>query len=246
MLAVLALLVALAPAVSAAPAASAAASSTGAAPPATLAPSAPTRGASDEQAPFIVGYDGSNPFDCRIQHVGSGVEFPDPDADPFCVEYDKTHQNVTDLGIVAFLRKEPARVAAASDKCFYYQRDHWHAAVDQHWEQTEIYNWDGEYYFDKARGTFGAYVESFTVNNSSVDPTALFVFPPEMEPYFGYGRGGIRVLGEIPVDPRCVAQAERDDPYARANGWLTSRVRRHASPARRLTQRPSVVPGVGW
>ena len=39
---------------------------------------------------------------------------PHPEADPFCVEFDKRRQNVTELGVVDFLSKEPARVAAAS------------------------------------------------------------------------------------------------------------------------------------
>lgn len=166
----------------------------------------------------VAGYDGSVPFDCRIQQVGTGTDFPDPDADPFCVEYDKTNQNISDLGIVDFLSKEPTRVAAAVDKCFYYQRDHWHAAVHQPWEETEIYNWDGGYFFDKARGAFGVYVENFTINNSSVDPTGLPGFPGAWEPYFDYGQGGVQVLGEIPVDPRCVDAAEQRDPYARTPG----------------------------
>lgn len=166
----------------------------------------------------ISGYDGSNPFDCQLQQVGTGTDFPDPDADPFCVEYDKTNQNVTGLGIVDFLSNEPARVAAAVDKCFYYQRDHWHAAVHQPWEETEIYNWDGGYFFDKARGAFGVYVENLTINNTSVDPTGLPGFPSEWEPYFGYGQGGVQVRGEIPVDPRCVQAAADQDPYAEGQG----------------------------
>ena len=58
-----------------------------------------------------------------------GTEYPDPDADPLCVEFDKTNQNVTDFGIVDFTAQEPARVAAAGDKCFYFQRDHWTGSV---------------------------------------------------------------------------------------------------------------------
>src|SRR5581483_7880357 len=59
----------------------------------------------------VVGWDGSNPFDCVTQNVGFGTNFPDPDADPFCVEFDKRRQNVTELGVVDFLSQEPARVA---------------------------------------------------------------------------------------------------------------------------------------
>ena len=61
----------------------------------------------------VSGWDGTNPFDCTLQQLGGGVDFPQPDADPFCVEYDKRHQNVTELGVVEFLSLEPARVAAA-------------------------------------------------------------------------------------------------------------------------------------
>ena len=45
-------------------------------------------------------WDGTNPFNCVEQDVGTGTEFPDPGADPFCVKFDKTNQNVTDFGIV--------------------------------------------------------------------------------------------------------------------------------------------------
>ncbi len=38
------------------------------------------------------------------------------------MEFDKTQQSITDLGILDFLASEPARVAAAVDKCFYFKR----------------------------------------------------------------------------------------------------------------------------
>lgn len=158
-------------------------------------------------------YEGENPFDCELQQAGTGTEVPDPGADPFCVEYDKTQQNVTGLGAVHFASGEPARVAAASDKCFYYQHDHWRGSVDQHVEQTETYNWDGGYYFDKARGVAGTYVESFTVLNASGNPTGLPGFPSELEPSFGYGRGGLQMEESIPVDPRCVEKAAQGGVY---------------------------------
>ena len=143
------------------------------------------------------------------------AEFPDPDADPFCVEYDKRRQNVTQLGVVEFLSLEPARVAAATPKCFYFQRDHWVGSVVQDDGRTETYSWDGSYYFDKAKGAGGAYVENFTVNNQSGDPTAMPGFPEEWKPYFGYGRGGFHSTGIGDVDPSCVAKAEESSPYRR-------------------------------
>lgn len=172
-----------------------------------LAATAPAQGA------VVEPYEGENPFACDLQQAGTGTDVPDPGADPFCVEYDKTQQNVTELGVVAFAGGEPARVAAASDKCFYYQHDHWRGSVDQHVEQTETYHWDGGYYFDKARGVAGSYVEGFTVLNASGDPTGVPGFPSDLEPSFGYGRGGAQLQETIPVDPRCVAMAQAGGVY---------------------------------
>lgn len=176
---------------------------------ATLALAAPA----SAQVTGVQPYAGGNPFVCDLQQAGTGTEVADPAADPFCVEYDKTQQNLTELGVVAFAAGEPARVAGASDKCFYYQHDHWRGSVDQHVEQTETYHWDGGYYFDKARGVAGSYVEALTVLNVSADPTGLPGFPSELEPSFGHGRGGAQLQETIPVDPRCVAMAEAGGIY---------------------------------
>jgi hypothetical protein len=167
--------------------------------------------AQDGPAPF----DGVNPFDCVLQQAGTTAEFPDPDADPFCVEYDKRHQNVTELGVVQFLSLEPARVAAASPKCFYFQRDHWVGSAVQEDGRTRTYTWDGSYYFDKAKAAGGAYVENFTVNGQSGDPTEMPGFPDEWRPYFGYGRGGFHSTGGVDADPACIAKAAKDSPYRR-------------------------------
>src|SRR5713226_8319619 len=77
------------------------------------------------------GWNGANPFNCEVQYAGFGTAFPHPDADPFCVDFDKRRQNITDLGVVDFLAQEPARVAAASPKCFYFQSDHWRGSIVQ-------------------------------------------------------------------------------------------------------------------
>src|SRR3954463_11334666 len=69
-------------------------------------------------ASAVMGYDGSIPFACELQQLGTGTAFPHPDADPFCVEYDKRHRNVTEVGVVQFLSQEPARVAAVGPKCW--------------------------------------------------------------------------------------------------------------------------------
>jgi hypothetical protein len=158
------------------------------------------------------GWDGTNPFACTLQMVGTGTDFPQPGADPFCVDFDKTHQNVDKLGVVDFLSKEPARVAAASDKCFYFQSDHWRGTVSESVPQSETYAWDGHYYFNKATGAGGAYVENFRVGGQSGDPTALPGFPAEWKQYFSQGRGGVQAIGDVQADPRCASKPNPSGP----------------------------------
>ncbi len=160
------------------------------------------------------GWDGSNPFRCTLQNVGFGTAFPQPDADPFCVEFDKSRQNVTELGVVEFATQEPARVAAASPKCFYYQTDHWRGSIVQGDPATETYGYDGSYFFDKARGAGGVAIKNFRVAGQQGDPTAVPGFPAEYRPYFGKGKGGFQFSGAgIDVEPRCVELAKRKPVY---------------------------------
>jgi hypothetical protein len=167
----------------------------------------------------IAPYDGSNPFKCKIQNVGTGVDYPDPNADPFCVEFDKTNQNVTDFGIVDFLLNEPARVAAATPKCFYYQKDHWTGSIVQGGQPT-LWHWDGRYFFDKARGMGGVHVDNFQIGGQTADPRLLPGFPVEFAPYFGPGSGGAFVeLGS--GDPTCAARVDSSSERAQVYrpGW---------------------------
>ncbi len=164
-------------------------------------------------------YDGSNPFKCKLQKAGLGVDFRDPDADPFCVEYDKTQQNVTDFGLVEFLLLEPARVAAAVPKCFYYQRDHWTGWVVQG-SSPQLWHWDGGYFFDKALGRGGVHVENFAIGGQTADPRDVPGFPAEYEPYFAPGGGGAYIsLG--PADPTCTARVDTPEEANRIyrSGW---------------------------
>jgi hypothetical protein len=160
----------------------------------------------------LAGYDGSNPFLCELQFAGEGTEVPDPDADPFCVEYDKTRQDLTDMSIVEFLGGEPQRLEAASDKCFYYQRDRWRSRAVAGQELTETYSWDGAYFLDRAAGRGGAYAESFTVGG---EPAADLspILPERYGSYFSEGRGGLMGDMGIEVDPRCVALACEEPVY---------------------------------
>jgi hypothetical protein len=143
-------------------------------------------------------WDGQNPFRCRVQPAGFEATGARPDADPYCVEFDKRRQNVTDLGIVEFLSKEPARLAAAVDKCFYFQSDHWRGSIDQDDPLTRTWEWDGHYYFDKATGEGGAWVSNFSV-------TAL------MPPF----TGGVRHAAGIPIDQACADWAREHPGYRR-------------------------------
>lgn len=155
-------------------------------------------------------WDGSNPFNCTIQHAGFGPTGPDPGADPYCVRFNKTHQNVTQFGVVDFLLKEPARTAAASPKCFYFQEDHWRGSVVQSDGRTLIYEFEGHYFFNKATGDGGGWVTNFTLAGQSFDPTAVPGFPPAYGGYFSRGTGGFITHNEVPADPQCAARAAQN------------------------------------
>ena len=161
------------------------------------------------------GWNGQNPFVCELQNVGFGTAYPHPEADPFCVEFDKRRQNVSELGVVDFLAQEPARVAAASPKCFYFQSDHWRGSLVQGDPATKTYEWDGHYFFDKARGEGGVWVTNFSFNGRTMDPSSLPGAPSEYSRYFGPGTGGVITRNDVPSDPRCVELAKTRPPYAR-------------------------------
>jgi hypothetical protein len=182
---------------------------------------APAAGAQDPNG--VIGpYDGSIPFKCELQQAGTGVEFPDPAADPFCVEYDKTNQNVTGFGIVEFLLQEPVRVAAALPKCFYFQRDHWTGSIVQGADPA-LWHWDGDYWYDIARGVGGASVRNFTLAGVQMDATPYV--PDAYLPYFDSDGGGGAMV-ELEIDPRshCTSRVdtpeERDQVYAGSPGFL--------------------------
>ncbi len=162
-------------------------------------------------------WDGANPFQCENQDVGTGIAFPDPGDDPFCVEFDKTQQNLTDLGLLAFLANEPARLAQAVGKCFYFQHDHWTGSIVQG-EAPELWHWDGSYVIDRGTGAIGANLQNLRILGAPASPSAYFPIPPEYAGFFDQdGIGGILVFGQIPIDPICAAKVdtpeERDAVY---------------------------------
>jgi hypothetical protein len=157
------------------------------------------------------GWDGTNPFRCTLQFAGFGPTGPDPAVDPYCVEFDKRRQNVTELGVVEFLSLEPARVAAAGDKCFYFQSDHWRGSVVQEDGSTKTYEWDGHYFFDKARAEGGVWVTNFNFNGQTEDPSRIPGLPQEYARYFGPGTGGMITRNQVEADPACAERA-RNEP----------------------------------
>jgi hypothetical protein len=166
------------------------------------------------------GWDGTNPFKCVLQNAAFEPTGPDPAADPYCVEFDKRHQSVVDGGVVQFLSLEPARVAAATDKCFYFQSDHWRGSVVQEDGSTKTYEWDGHYFFDKAHAEGGVWVTNFNVNGQTGDPSSIPGMPQEFSRYFGPGTGGVITRNDVPADPNCAAKAaaQHDAIYASASG----------------------------
>ncbi len=82
-----------------------------------LALSAACAATASAQGGATTGWDGTNPFNCVLQYAGFDGTGPNPEADPYCIEFDKRRQNVDQLGLVEFLAQEPARGSAASPKC---------------------------------------------------------------------------------------------------------------------------------
>jgi len=166
--------------------------------------------ASAQDGPQPDGWDGTNPFVCELQHAGFNATGAHPEADPYCVDFDKTHQNVDQLGIVEFLSLEPARVSAASPKCFYFQSDHWRSSVVQADGLTKLYEWDGHYFLDKATGEGGGWVTNFNINGHTGDPSTSPGMPASYGRFMGPGTGGVILRNDFPADANCAARAAAD------------------------------------
>ena len=126
---------------------------------------------------------------------------------------------MTDFGLVEFLLLEPARVSAAVPKCFYHQTDHWTGSVVQG-AGPELWNWEGRYFFDKARGMGGVYVQNFRIGGVPADPRALPGFPPEYQAYFGPGGGGA-YTDTVAAEPECAASVDTPQEVKKVyrDGW---------------------------
>jgi hypothetical protein len=162
-------------------------------------------------------WDGTNPFNCVVQNAGTGTKVPDPGADPYCVSFDKTNQNITQLGLLTFALNEPARTAAAVPKCFYFQEDHWRGSLIQSDGSTELYEFIGHYFFNEATGDGGVWITDFNIAHQTFDPTQIPGFPTQDGQYFGPGTGGVITHDDVPVNPVCVALAAKEQVYAQSS-----------------------------
>ena len=121
------------------------------------------------------------------QHAGFGATVPHPDADPFCVEFDKRRQNVTELGVVDFL-SQGARARRRRGRQVLLLPVRPLARLGRAGRRLdEDLRWDGHYFFDKARGEGGVWVTNFNVNGHTGDPRQIPGIPPEYAQYFGPG-----------------------------------------------------------
>ena len=156
----------------------------------------------------IAPYDGSNPFRCKIQNVGTGIDFPDPDADPFCVEFDKTPAERDRLRD----RRLPLEGAGAGRgrgaEVLLLPDATTGPARSSRAQQPELWHWDGSYFFDKARGMGGVRVDNFCVGGLPADPRLMPGLPAEFSPYFGPGGGGAFLHQTVPADPNCAARVD--------------------------------------
>ena len=94
-------------------------------------------------------WDGSNPFTCTVQN---GASLQDPNADPFCVEYD--HSLSDPQAVAQLLSNGPNQLAAASSKCFLYEVDHFTSPLG------EV---DTAMFVNKATGTGGSAITHATI-----------------------------------------------------------------------------------
>ncbi|HEX6458908.1 MAG TPA: hypothetical protein VF032_08335 [Thermoleophilaceae bacterium] len=94
-------------------------------------------------------WDGSNPFTCTLQNAAS---LQDPNADPFCVEYD--HSGIDATAIQQLLSDGPNQLAAVAGKCFLYRVDRFTSPLG------EV---DTAMFANKATGTGGSAITKATV-----------------------------------------------------------------------------------
>ena len=96
---------------------------------------------------------------------------------------------MTDFGLVEFLLLEPAARRGRGAEVL-LPPDRPLDRLGRAGRGPELWNWEGRYFFDKARGMGGVYVQDFRIGGVPADPRTLPGFPPEYQAYFGPGGGG--------------------------------------------------------
>jgi len=132
-------------------------------------------------------WDGTNPFACTLQNSAS---LTDPNADPFCVEYDHSGSSLADAEsqLTSLLTDGPGQLAAATDKCATYRVDRF---------SGPLYELDSAIFFNKATGQGATALTSVTINGLPAPPSAIPGLPGTL--------GGVVA---VPVVQACTTQGQ--------------------------------------
>ena len=135
----------------------------------------------------ITGWNGINPFHCDLQQAGFDPVGPGARRGPVLRRVRQAPPERHRAGRRGVPQPRAGAVAAAGPKCFYFQSDHWRGSIVQDDGSTKTYEWDGHYFFDKAKGDGGAWVTNFNVNGQTGDPSQIPGIPQEFAAVHGAG-----------------------------------------------------------
>ena len=159
------------------------------------------------QAP-VVPWDGNNPFRCQVQHVGTGDDFPDPGADPFCVEFDKRSQNVTDLGDRGLPRRRSRPAWRRPSRSASTTRPTTGPARSSRASRPSCGTGTAATSSTRRKAVGGVSRPTSASAACTVDPRLLPGFPMQLWPYFGPGHGGVRLVNLGAAEPTCAAKVD--------------------------------------
>ena len=131
-----------------------------------------------------------------------------PSADPFCVKYDKTQQNVTDFGIVDFLLLEPARVLAAAHQVL-LPPDRPLDRLDRPGRGSRSSGTGRATTSSiKARGIAGAYMDDFRIGGDARRPAQRARLPGRVPRRTSSHGGGGVYTDTVASKPDCAARVD--------------------------------------
>ena len=188
----------------------------------------------------------TNPFACTLQQAGFEATAPTATRRPTRTASSSTSAARTSPSSASSTscRKEPARVAAAADKCFYFQSDHWRGSIVQDDGSTKTYEWDGHYFFDKARGEGGAWVDELQRQRPHRGPEQGPGHPAGVRAAHGPGhRRRARRRRSVEADPRCAERAQREPEKIYADAARRAAGPPRGSPPRRTRCRAPAAAG---